>query len=209
MKSLAPSLFIGLSLVMSMILPADSQASSGASCASSLISTFTPCMNLLTGSTYNGSYSPTSDCCNSLKSLTGKSIDCLCLVVLGKIPLPIPVNRTVAISLPRACKMSGVPFKCQDTIAPLPAPGPDSYDSIPPEPSISPVDSPTYETPPSEAPPSGNKNPSSTLPSPPGDSNDPATAINPLTSLSAASVGHEISAALVLLSLLSGFFKAF
>ncbi|KAI4373937.1 hypothetical protein MLD38_011994 [Melastoma candidum] len=91
MKSIAPSLFISLSWVMRMIVPADSQASNGTSCASSLISTFAHCTDLLKGSSYNHYYSPTSDYCNSLKSPTGS----------------------------------------------------DSCDSIPPEPSISPVDSPT------------------------------------------------------------------
>lgn len=83
-------------------------------CTSSMISTFTPCINYITTSSPNGtSPSPTSDCCSSLKSLMGSGMDCLCLIVTGSVPFQVPINRTLAISLPRACKMTGVPVQCQ------------------------------------------------------------------------------------------------
>lgn len=81
-------------------------------CNASVISSFTPCMNYLTNSTGNGT-SPSADCCNSLTSLTSGSRDCLCLIVTGNVPIQLPINRSLAISLPRACNMPGVPLQCK------------------------------------------------------------------------------------------------
>ncbi|XP_016504069.1 uncharacterized protein LOC107822086 [Nicotiana tabacum] len=91
-------------------------------CTSSIFSTFTPCFNYLTGSSGNGS-SPTEDCCNSLKSSMSDSIDCVCLMVTGNVPVSIPFIRTLALSLPQACN-TGVPVQCSASGVPLPPPGP-------------------------------------------------------------------------------------
>ncbi|CAK9154405.1 unnamed protein product [Ilex paraguariensis] len=98
-------------------------------CMASLVTSFTPCMNLLTNSTYNG-ISPTADCCNSLRSLMGNGMDCLCLLVTANAPWQIPINRTVAMSLPRACNLPGVPVQCEAMSAPIPAPGPEAFGPI-------------------------------------------------------------------------------
>ncbi|KAM7278829.1 hypothetical protein ACFE04_005963 [Oxalis oulophora] len=92
-------------------------------CSPTMISSVTPCMNFLSNSTAN-STSPSADCCNSLKSLTSKSMDCLCLIVTASVPFQVPINRTLTISLPRACNMPGVPLQCNASRAPAPAPGP-------------------------------------------------------------------------------------
>ncbi|KAM0031450.1 putative bifunctional inhibitor/plant lipid transfer protein/seed storage helical [Helianthus debilis subsp. tardiflorus] len=93
-------------------------------CSPTMITSFTPCLNFLTNSTTNGSTTPTSDCCNSLKTLTSRGTDCLCLIVTGSVPFQIPINRTLAISLPRACNMPGVPLQCKAPAgSPIPAPG--------------------------------------------------------------------------------------
>lgn len=78
-------------------------------CSPTMLSSVTGCMSFLTG----GGSSPTSDCCEALKSLTGTGLDCLCLIVTASVPINIPINRTLAISLPRACGMPGVPVKCK------------------------------------------------------------------------------------------------
>ncbi|XP_009783797.2 uncharacterized protein LOC107830959 [Nicotiana tabacum] len=91
-------------------------------CTSSIFRTFTPCFNYLTGSSGNGS-SPTEDCCNSLKSSMSDSIDCVCLIVTGNVPVSIPFIRTLALSLPQACN-NGVPVQCSASGVPLPPPGP-------------------------------------------------------------------------------------
>ncbi|KFK42886.1 hypothetical protein AALP_AA1G051500 [Arabis alpina] len=103
-----------------------------------MLTSVTGCMSFLTG----GGSSPPTDCCEALKSLTGTGMDCLCLIVTASVPINLPINRTLAISLPRACGMSGVPVQCKASAAPLPAPGPVSLG-----PTISPTDTQTPEGP--------------------------------------------------------------
>ncbi|XP_010679075.2 non-specific lipid transfer protein GPI-anchored 16 [Beta vulgaris subsp. vulgaris] len=92
-------------------------------CTASMIATFTPCMNYITGSSA-GDSTPSSNCCDALKSVMSSSMDCGCLMVTASVPLPQIVNRTLALGLPRICKTSGVPIQCQASSSPLPAPGP-------------------------------------------------------------------------------------
>lgn len=81
-------------------------------CTNSIVSSFTPCFNFITGSSVNGS-SPTQDCCDSLKSIMTNMMDCACLIVTGNVPFSIPFVRTLVISLPlRQCN-SGVPVHCK------------------------------------------------------------------------------------------------
>ncbi|KAM0951880.1 putative bifunctional inhibitor/plant lipid transfer protein/seed storage helical [Dioscorea sansibarensis] len=110
--------------------PASSQISTP--CTNTLLSSFTPCLNYLTGST-NGGGSPTSDCCDSLGSLISSSTECACLIITGNVP--IPINRSLAISLPKICNSKSVPLQCKTTSTPLPAPGPVPFaPSLPPLP---------------------------------------------------------------------------
>ncbi|CAM8977836.1 hypothetical protein QQ045_029774 [Rhodiola kirilowii] len=106
-------------------------------CTPAMLTSFTPCMNFLSNATANVT-TPTPDCCNTLKSLTTNSSGCLCLLVTGSVPpfpVPIAINRTLAISLPQACNMPGVPVRCKaSTTAPIPAPGPASVALSPPTP---------------------------------------------------------------------------
>ncbi|KAJ6356487.1 hypothetical protein OIU78_004560 [Salix suchowensis] len=98
--------FLAVALAV-MILPVHGQINTA--CTTSVLATFTPCMNFLTNSTSANGTAPTADCCGSLKNLTSNGRDCFCLIVTGNIPFSIPINRTLAISLPRACNMPGVP----------------------------------------------------------------------------------------------------
>ncbi|MBA0771495.1 hypothetical protein Gotri_007002 [Gossypium trilobum] len=82
-------------------------------CTASMISSFTPCLNFITGSSGNGSSSPTQGCCGSLKSLMSTSMDCACLIITASVPFQLPINRTLALGLPRACNMGGVPVQCK------------------------------------------------------------------------------------------------
>ena len=114
MASFVPFGRLALVLAMFMVItgaPAYAQISTP--CNVSVLSTFfTPCMNFLTSSSANGT-SPTTQCCSALKSLTSGGMDCLCLIVTGSVPFRIPFNRSLAISLPRACNMPGVPVQCK------------------------------------------------------------------------------------------------
>ncbi|XP_058078741.1 non-specific lipid transfer protein GPI-anchored 16-like [Magnolia sinica] len=115
----------GLLVVMILAIPMWSVSGQiNSACTASMISSFTPCLNFITGSTGNGNGSPTTGCCSSLGSLVGSGSDCACLILTGNVPFQLPINRTLAISLPRACNMAPVPLACKASASPLPAPGP-------------------------------------------------------------------------------------
>ncbi|KAL0390986.1 UNVERIFIED_CONTAM: hypothetical protein Scaly_0455700 [Sesamum calycinum] len=112
---------VAMFLFISSVFRAKAQISTP--CTTSVISSFTPCFNYLTGSSGAGS-SPTQDCCNSLRSLMTDNVDCACLIITGNVPVSIPfINANLAISLPRVCKNS-VPLQCKASGVPLPPPGP-------------------------------------------------------------------------------------
>ncbi|KAI3878513.1 hypothetical protein MKX03_023963 [Papaver bracteatum] len=162
---------ISLIILAVCVLPVYGQITTA--CSAPTITSFTPCLNFITGSSGSGT-SPTSDCCSTFKEIMGSSMDCACLLITGNVPFQLPINRTLAISLPRACKMSGVPVECKaNTGSPLPAPSPFSFGSPSPSPLSSTSLTPSASfTPDSEAP------ESVTLPaSPPLDSTTP-TAIS-------------------------------
>uniref|UniRef100_A0A7N0V9E4 Bifunctional inhibitor/plant lipid transfer protein/seed storage helical domain-containing protein n=1 Tax=Kalanchoe fedtschenkoi TaxID=63787 RepID=A0A7N0V9E4_KALFE len=162
-------------------------------CTAPVTNMFTPCMNFLMNSSGNGS-SPTTDCCNALRSLTSTGIDCMCLLLTASVPFQLPINRTVAASLPRACNMPGVPVQCKGAAgAPLPAPGPAAF-----APNQSP--SPAASVIPGAVSPS--LAPSSDIPTPTtptDDSNTPA--IRPATTPSAATPSASFSPVFILMAL--------
>ncbi|GFP84057.1 hypothetical protein PHJA_000549300 [Phtheirospermum japonicum] len=140
--------FLILALTISTTIlfsPASGQIT--APCTPSMISTFSPCMSFVTNnSSFNGS-TPPADCCNSLNSLMTNGKECLCLIATGSVPFRIPINRTLAISLPRSCNMPGVPLQCKRPVAngpsfsPNAAPSPSVQELAPPEP-LSPQSAP-------------------------------------------------------------------
>ncbi|OAY61648.1 non-specific lipid transfer protein GPI-anchored 16 [Manihot esculenta] len=109
--------------IISVLLVISVKGQISTPCTSSMITSFTPCINYITGSSSNGK-SPTASCCNALASLTSTNMDCACLIITASVPVQVPIIRTLAISLPRACNMSGVPLQCKASGTPLPAPGP-------------------------------------------------------------------------------------
>ncbi|KAL6647927.1 hypothetical protein ACP70R_015364 [Stipagrostis hirtigluma subsp. patula] len=115
-------------IVTALALPASGQqapTSSSASCTSSLVTSFTPCLNFITSSTNGGGGgSPTAGCCRSLAALVNASTGCACLILTGNVPLGVPINRTLAVTLPKACNSMSVPLQCRDTSTQIPAPGP-------------------------------------------------------------------------------------
>ncbi|CAO1949061.1 unnamed protein product [Urochloa humidicola] len=126
---LKPNLIVRLlaaaTVVAALSAPASGQGQGGAaSCTASLITSFTPCLNFLTNSTNGGGAAPTQECCRSLGELMSASTDCACLILTGTVPLGMPVNRTLAVALPKACNSAAVPLQCRDTSAQIPAPGP-------------------------------------------------------------------------------------
>ncbi|CAN4092929.1 unnamed protein product [Withania somnifera] len=115
-RRLVPFLTIGLMIFGIQV----SGQNISTACSSSMLSSFSSCINFMSN---NGSGSPTSACCQSLKELMASGKDCLCLIVTGNVPFKVP-NRNVAISLPKACNKDGVPVECKGSATSLPAPGP-------------------------------------------------------------------------------------
>ncbi|KAG2401465.1 uncharacterized protein HKW66_Vig0194990 [Vigna angularis] len=166
---------IAVVLAMALLMVASSYGQISTPCNASMAgSFFTPCMNFLTNSSGNGT-SPTTECCSALKSLTSGGMECLCLIVTGSVPFRIPLNRTIAISLPRACNMPGVPLQCKGPVSLGPSPSPASASS-----GFSPTPSPQGSTvlpsptSPSLAPQSDTPSSLLTPPSPSADSGNPS-----------------------------------
>ncbi|CAN1847502.1 Non-specific lipid transfer protein GPI-anchored 21 [Linum perenne] len=192
-----------LLLLLSIIMVLQQQMVSGqiptspsttTACSATAIAGLSPCMSFLTNN--NGS-TPTSDCCTSLKNLTSTSTDCLCLAINGSpLPFQIPnINRTLAISLPRACNMPGVPLQCKAaaTGAPAPAPAPGQAASL--APSLAPgvsqsADSPQGSAVPVPETPSEGSTPAAL--------NPPSTSTNTSPSASAAATSYPSSPSLFL-----------
>ncbi|RID62952.1 hypothetical protein BRARA_E01988 [Brassica rapa] len=148
-------IIIAMALLAVLAFPVSSQQPPLSQCTPSMVTTVGPCMSFLTNSTSNGT-SPSSDCCNSLRSLTTGGMGCLCLIVTGSVPFNIPINRTTAVSLPRACNMPRVPLQCKANIAPAAAPGPAGTfgPALSPGPATTPIvpePTPAAQTPQSDA----------------------------------------------------------
>ncbi|KAA8527625.1 hypothetical protein F0562_034980 [Nyssa sinensis] len=194
---LVPALAIAL---MVLIMPACGQISSP--CTASMLTSFSPCMNFVTNSTINGT-SPTADCCNALKSLASNGKDCMCLIVSGSASFQMPINRTLAISLPRACNMPGVPVQCKAAGAPIPAPGPVALaptKSTGAAPSPSPKASTVPTTVPPALAPEADTTPDLIPATPTVESEAPTTnsGIRPVLTPSAAKPSHSFSPSLLL-----------
>lgn len=99
-------LLAGILMKVSMMAPASGQIPFG-SCTTSMITSFAPCLSYLTGS---GSGSPTGDCCKALGDLITSSSDCGCLMLSGGVPFSLPINRSLAVSLPQFCQSGSVPL---------------------------------------------------------------------------------------------------
>lgn len=124
---LALAAVVATLLVVAAPAPASGQPGPGGvvggamSCTASLVTSFTPCLNFIT----NGSASPTDDCCRSLGALMRASTGCACLILTGSVSVGVPVNRTLAVRLPRACNSTSLQLQCRDaSSAQSPAPGP-------------------------------------------------------------------------------------
>ncbi|KAB1214693.1 hypothetical protein CJ030_MR3G014443 [Morella rubra] len=191
-----------LAVALVLIIPVYGQISTP--CSASMITSFTPCINFVTNSTGNGT-SPTAGCCTALKSLTSGGTDCLCLIVTGNVPFQMPINRTLAISLPRACNMPGVPLQCKSAGAPIPAPGPVS---LAPTPSsvLSPITpSPKASSVPTPTSPAAQAPESDTTPSSPTVNSEAPTATSgsrPVLTASAALPSYSLSPFVLLLLVL-------
>eukprot|EP01018_Ginkgo_biloba_P022175 Gb_02446 [translate_table: standard] len=97
-------------------------------CTSSIVS-LSPCLSYITGS--NNASTPAQGCCTALSSVVKTGANCLCQLFTSNNPLGFPINRTLALSLPGACKITTPPLsQCKasspapSTKGPIPAPEP-------------------------------------------------------------------------------------
>ncbi|XP_028762155.1 non-specific lipid-transfer protein-like protein At2g13820 [Neltuma alba] len=97
-------MMLGLAVVVvASALWTQTAAQSG--CTSALTS-MSPCLNYITGS----SSTPSSTCCSQLSSVVQSSPQCLCSVLNGGgSSLGLTINQTLALSLPGACKVQTPP----------------------------------------------------------------------------------------------------
>ncbi|CAJ2627833.1 non-specific lipid transfer protein GPI-anchored 5-like [Trifolium pratense] len=127
--------FKGYVLCLVMILVANmmTQNEAQSSCTSTLTS-LSPCLNYIMGSSSN----PSASCCSQLSTVVQSSPQCLCsLLNGGGSSFGITINQTLALSLPSACKVQTPPVsQCKGGNGPI---SPSSSSS----PVGSPVDSPT------------------------------------------------------------------
>ncbi|XP_009597536.1 non-specific lipid transfer protein GPI-anchored 20-like [Nicotiana tomentosiformis] len=175
------NLLLSMIFMAAVLQPVDGQIIS-TPCTGPMITSFTPCVNFLTNSSSNGT-SPTEDCCSALRTMMTNGTSCLCLIVTGGIPFQMPMNPNLAMSLPQACNMPGVPLQCKAPSPPaVVAPGPRgdtgapsaSPTSAPISPARNPKDSTVPPPSPSTSTPPAEEIPSLTPPSPPADSSPPA-----------------------------------
>ncbi|XP_050240638.1 non-specific lipid transfer protein GPI-anchored 20 [Quercus robur] len=197
-----PSFVPMLAMIVVLIIPVYGQINSP--CSASMISSFSPCMGFVTNSSANGT-SPTAACCNSLKSLTSGGMGCLCLILTGNVPFQIPINRTMAISLPSACNMAGVPVQCKASASPLPAPGPISLAPTPLPEASSPSPKASSVTEPPTSPALAPEADTTPLLTPPSTTSSEAptatTGSRPVLTPSSAMPSHSLSSSLLLFAL--------
>ncbi|KZV31614.1 non-specific lipid-transfer protein-like protein [Dorcoceras hygrometricum] len=167
-------------------------------CTSSMITSFMPCVNFVTNGTIN-STAPPPACCNSLGSLMSNGKECLCQIATGNVPFQIPVNQSLAISLPRACNMPGVPLQCKAVGAPVPAPGPLANGQI----TLPPSSAPTSPKGPSDAEPLSPRSTPEAEPttptSPPTTTGAPAGNTGSRARVTPSAAGHSFTASSPLL----------
>ncbi|CAB4321986.1 unnamed protein product [Prunus armeniaca] len=108
---------MALALVLGSMLLGGAMAQSG--CTTALAS-LAPCLSYVTGNSSN----PSSSCCSQLSNVVQSSPQCLCsLINGGGSSLGITINRTLALSLPSACKVQTPPAsQCQGANGPTRSP---------------------------------------------------------------------------------------
>ncbi|XP_020258245.1 non-specific lipid transfer protein GPI-anchored 2-like, partial [Asparagus officinalis] len=97
-------LSMGLTLVFIVTMWAGSFAQP--SCPPPMVS-LQPCLGFITG---NSSSNPPPQCCTQLASMVQSQAQCLCQVLSLAPQLPLPVNRTQAVTLPGACNIQVPPL---------------------------------------------------------------------------------------------------
>eukprot|EP01018_Ginkgo_biloba_P022176 Gb_02447 [translate_table: standard] len=116
--------------LMGSVVAQSPPSSSG--CTSSIVS-LSPCLSYITGS--NNASTPAQGCCTALSSVVKTGANCLCQLFTSNNPLGFPINRTLALSLPGACKITTPPLSQCKAAAGAPATAPVASPASSPAPS--------------------------------------------------------------------------
>lgn len=97
---------IEMGLVMFLVLMLWNGAAAQSGCTRALMG-LSPCLNYVTGN----SSTPSSSCCSQLSNVVQSQPQCLCsLLNGGGSSYGISVNQTLALALPRVCKVQTPPI---------------------------------------------------------------------------------------------------
>lgn len=97
---------IRIGLVLAVIGMLYSGGLAQSSC-NNVITNLASCLNYVTGN----SSTPSSTCCSQLANVVQSSPQCLCTLLNNNVPsIGIPINQTLALSLPGACNVQTPPI---------------------------------------------------------------------------------------------------
>lgn len=97
--------FLGSTAILVTVLFEKAAAQSN-SCGNALVS-LSPCLTYITGN----STTPSSSCCQQLRTVIQAEPQCLCMVINGGgAGMGINVNQTQALALPGACNLQTPPL---------------------------------------------------------------------------------------------------
>lgn len=109
--------FKGFVLCLVMVLVAANMMTQNAaqSGCTTTLTTLSPCLNYIMGS----SSTPSTSCCSQLSTVVQSSPQCLCsLFNGGGSSFGITINQTLALSLPAACKVQTPVSQCKGLTSP-------------------------------------------------------------------------------------------
>lgn len=106
---------VGVNILVLMTMLWGTSMAQQSDCNNVLIS-MAPCLNYISGS----SSTPSSSCCSQLTNVVQKDPQCLCLALNGGgRSLGININKTLALTLPRACNVQTPPVsRCDGNYVP-------------------------------------------------------------------------------------------
>ncbi|KAK1352662.1 Non-specific lipid-transfer protein-like protein family [Heracleum sosnowskyi] len=140
---------MSLVLVVVVMLWGGARAQSG--CTSALLG-LSPCLTFVTGN----SSTPSSSCCSTLSNIVQSQPQCLCsLVNGGAANLGIPINQTLALTLPGASVANAPTSSASTPVSPPTSSPADNSEDAPPTPTTPSVPSIPSGTPSKNVPTTG------------------------------------------------------
>jgi len=109
-------------VLLLLALAAVAVAQKPSSCTSASVS-LASCISYVTGNAAE----PSRSCCSGLASVVKTNPVCLCQLLTGSNPVGIPINQTLALAMPKACKVATPPVsQCKGAGVAIPPASPPS-----------------------------------------------------------------------------------